>query len=273
MNKIIKNIDLEKNFNSGQVFNWYNVGSAYIVPIKSSLFKLNQLPNLEAKIELISGEFSDLGDYFDESNDYKKQYKSIAKKYPELAEAAEFCKGMTLLNQPYLEIIISFILSANNNIPRIRNSIQGIRESLGEVICEYEGETYYSFPTVDKLLEFEEEDFKKLGAGYRANYLYNSVRLLEAEDYNAWQNLSNKELIEKLKTLKGVGTKVAHCIALYGYGRREVFPVDTWIKKSLKKYYNLENLSEKQIEEKLLKKFGKDSALVQQIMFYAERFA
>ncbi len=272
MNKIVKNIDLKKNFESGQVFNWYDVDDFYIVPINQSLFKFIQLPNLEAKIELISGDFFDLKDYFDEKNDYKKQIAKIRKKYPELAEASKLCEGLVLLKQDYLEMLISFIFSANNNIPRIKNSINAMRTELGDKIAEYEGKSYYKFPNVEQMLKYGEDDFKRIGAGYRAKYLVKTIKMIsEIDDFENWQNLDNKTLISNLKTFQGVGTKVAHCVALYGYHRREVFPVDTWIKKALKKYYDLENLSEKEIEEKLLKKFGYDSALVQQIMFYAER--
>ncbi len=273
MQTIIKNIDLKKNVDSGQVFNWHDVDSSYIVPINNSLFKLTQLENLEAKVELIEGTFSDIGKYFDPDNDYKKQYERISKKYPELAEASERSRGVILLIQGHLEIILTFILSANNNIPRITNSIQTIRKNLGEKICDYKGNPYHKFPSIDALLTYTEEDFKKLGAGYRDKYLVSAIKTIaESDDFDEWEKFSDKDLILKLKSLKGVGTKVAHCIALYGYGRRKVFPVDTWIKKSLKKHYNLENLKEREIEEKLLKKFGYDSALVQQIMFYAERF-
>ncbi len=273
MQAIIKNIDLKKNVDSGQVFNWHDVDSSYIVPINNSLFKLTQLENLEARVELIKGDFSDLGNYFDTDNDYEKQYERISKKYPELAEASERSKGIILLKQAHLEIILTFILSSNNNIPRITKSIRTIRKNLGEKICDYKGKTYHKFPSIEALLTYTEDDFKKLGAGYRDKYLVSAIKTIaESEDFEDWEKLSDKDLILKLKQLKGVGTKVAHCIALYGYGRRKVFPVDTWIKKSLKKYYNLENLSDKEIEEKILKKFAYDSALVQQIMFYDERF-
>ncbi len=272
MSKIINNIDLKKVYESGQVFNWYDVGDSYIVPINDSLFKLTQLPDLAIEVDLVSGEFFDLKDYFDESVNYLDELDRISKKYPELAEAARISEGLILLKQDYLEILITFIFSANNNIPRIKNSIEMLRTELGDYICDYDGKAYYSFPSVQKMLTYTEDDFKRIGAGYRAKYLAKTVIMIaETEDFQDWQNLKNKDLIARLKTLHGVGPKVAHCIALYGYHRREVFPVDTWIKKALKKYYNLENLSEKQIEEKLLKKFGKDSALVQQIMFYAER--
>ncbi len=273
MDLLIKDIDLRKNYDSGQIFNWHDIGNeTYIVPIKASLFKLKQLDKDTASLTLIKGNIDDIGDYFDFNRNYALIYDKIAKEHPELADGVSYTRGIRLFKQDYLEMIITFMFSANNNIPRIKASINHLREKLGEKITEYNGITYYEFPKLERLSEFSEADFKEIGAGYRANYLFETIKKLsEDKAYNSWDALETKDLINKLKTLKGIGPKVAHCIALFAYGRWDVFPVDTWVKKALFSVYGMENINEKVIEKELLEKFADNSALVQQILFYCQK--
>ena len=164
-------------------------------------------------------------------------------------------------------MIISFIISANNNIKRIQLIIENICKRFGNRINDY-----YAFPTLKELEKASEEDFKGCGAGYRAKYLYKVVRELQNFNINEIYRLESENAIEKLLTLSGVGPKVADCILLFGFNKQDCFPVDTWIKKVYNEYFAKEKTENvKQIRKKLVSIFGNLSGYAQQYLFYYKR--
>ena len=129
---------------------------------------------------------------------------------------------------------------------------------------------FYAFPTRNQLLKATEQDFAELGAGYRAKYLFNVLRQVNEDDLTSWQVLETAELRNKLISLCGVGPKVADCVLLFGFGRGDVFPVDTWIHQMYNKYYsNLEN--REKIRQNLVSEFGLYSGFAQQYLFFFMR--
>ena len=182
-----------------------------------------------------------------------------------MEKALTFGSGIRILKQDHFETIISFIVSANNNIKRIKKILFAIREKFGT-----KKEDYYAFPTLSQLKTATVEDFKNLGAGYRAKYLYEVCRQLENEDLNEWLKFSTEELNKKLLSLMGVGQKVADCIMLFGFSKQDVFPVDTWIEKVYCTYFNEEH-DRKKIRQNLLETFGEKSGYAQQYLFYSMR--
>ena len=184
---------------------------------------------------------------------------------PILKEPIEFGKGIRILKQNLFETLISFIVSANNNIKRIQLILNRLRKSLGRDMGEY-----YAFPTRDSMLKKDETFFKEIGAGYRANYLYKVVRQVDENKLEEYRELPTLQLRNKLIELSGIGPKVADCILLFGYGRKDVFPVDTWIAKMYNKYYEpLEN--REVIRKNLTTQVGDLSGYAQQYLFYFMR--
>ena len=206
--------------------------------------------------------------YFEEFFDLKNDYSLIKKellKYDFMKEPIEFGNGIRILKQNLFEMLISFIISANNNIKRIQLIINRMKEEIGE-----KKNGYYAFPTREKMLLKDEEFFKKIGAGYRAKYLYQVIRQIDEEKLNNFMLLPTDELRKELVKLMGVGPKVADCILLFGYGRQTVFPVDTWICQMYNKFIGEEENREV-MRKNLVEMFGDYSGYAQQYLFYFQR--
>ena len=207
--------------------------------------------------------------YFENFFDLKTDYsvlKNRLSKYDILKEPIKFGSGIRILKQDLFETLISFIVSANNNIKRIQLILNRMREQLGEDMG-----TYHSFPKREKLLAVDESFFTEIGAGYRDKYLFKVLRQIDEDILQSWQILPTDELRNKLITLAGVGPKVADCVLLFGFGRGDVFPVDTWIEKMYHKFYGEDISNREQIRKKLTDEFGLLSGYAQQYLFYFMR--
>jgi len=208
---------------------------------------------------------SDYTTYFEQFFDLKTDYANIKKKLAKheiMKLPLKKGGGIRILKQNLFETLISFIVSANNNIKRIKAILWRIRELFGRDMGGW-----HAFPTRKELLKATEEDFVTLGAGYRAKYLYKVLREVDEQILESWRVLSTEDLQKKLIELSGVGPKVADCIMLFGYGRQDVFPVDTWIAQMYNKYYGDED-NRKTIRKKLIEEFGKLSGYAQQYLFF-----
>ena len=221
--------------------------------------------------------------FFDLKTDYAKIKKSLSA-HDIMKAPVKFGHGIRILKQDLFETLISFIISANNNIKRIQLILGRLREKYGAKMGDF-----FAFPTREQLLTATEGDFAALGAGYRAKYLFQVLRQIDEKTLAEWQNLATGELRAKLVSLAGVGPKVADCILLFGYGRGDVFPVDTWIEKMFWKFYgdefeqnvqkNAKNgaflqenvLSREKIRHFLTDKFGLLSGFAQQYLFFYMR--
>lgn len=207
-------------------------------------------------------------DYFENFFDLKTDYGEIKKKlkkYDILTKPIEYGHGIRIVKQDLFETVISFIVSANNNIKRIQMILDRMRQKLGQNMGDY-----YAFPTREALLSVNEEFFTNIGAGYRAKYLYETVRLIDEKTLKEWDLLSTPDLRKKLIGLSGVGPKVADCILLFGYGRGDVFPVDTWMAQMYNKFYEHQENREA-IRYNLTKQFGQLSGFAQQYLFFFMR--
>ena len=207
-------------------------------------------------------------DYFENFFDLKTDYGEIKKKlkkYDILTKPIEYGHGIRIVKQDLFETVISFIVSANNNIKRIQMILDRMRQKLGQNMGDY-----YAFPTRESLLSVNEEFFTNIGAGYRAKYLYETVRLIDEKTLKEWDLLSTPDLRKKLIGLSGVGPKVADCILLFGYGRGDVFPVDTWMAQMYNKFYEHQENREA-IRYNLTKQFGQLSGFAQQYLFFFMR--
>lgn len=252
--------NIEETLECGQVFRFKKEDNGYILFSKDHFAKILDDGN-DYIIECDDVDY--FKNYFDLDRDYKK-IQDIYINDSFLQDAIEYGKGIHLLRQDKLEMIISFIISQNNNIPRIKGIIEKICENLGE-----KKEFYYAFPTLEKLASAGEEFYKSIGAGYRAAYLdrvSNELLNINIDDLN---NLSTIELREKLLSLYGVGRKVADCILLFAFNRYDVFPVDTWILKVFENEYK--GVPADKLAPLLVKKYGLYSGFVQQWLFFNER--
>ena len=246
----------------GQVFSFFkNENGNYVV--LSTDKKAVILENEDGfVIETDSPEYFE--DYFDLKIDYGA-VKDKLRKFDILKSPIEYGYGIRILKQNLFETLISFIVSANNNIKRIKMILNRIREKYGKKMSGF-----YAFPTRVELMKATENDFAELGAGYRAKYLFEVLRQVDEQTLIEWKTLSTRELRNKLISLMGVGPKVADCVLLFGYGRQYVFPVDTWIEQMHDRFYTHEPNREK-VREKLVSEFGKLSGYAQQYLFFFMR--
>ena len=201
--------------------------------------------------------------YFDLDTDYSAIKKDIAKN-DYIKKAINYGSGIRILRQNLLEVIIGFIVSANNNISRITKTMQKIRE-YGE-----KKDNYYAFPTLSRLNDITIQDFKDMGAGYRAEYLYQTIRQLNDVDLPKTKQWDTQKLKKWLLSLYGVGPKVADCILLFGYGRCDCFPVDTWIEKVYLDIFKTKQ-SRLKMSSDLVQYFGKNAGYAQQYLFFYKR--
>ena len=218
--------------------------------------------------------------YFDLDRNYEQIKKELSKKDEYMKTSIAYGKGIRILNQDLWETIISFIISANNNIPRIKGIIERLSKTYGNKI-EWNGKEYYTFPTPMQLKDVTVEEYRKLGLGFRDIRLYETTKMIlegKVDLQELKNNPNTTEVREKLLTLSGVGAKVADCILLFSDLKRlEVFPIDVWVRRVMNDLY-IQNedetkVSKKQIENIAIKKFGNLAGLAQQYLFYWRREA
>ncbi|HKL73635.1 MAG TPA: DNA glycosylase [Clostridia bacterium] len=254
--------DIEHILDCGQVFRYRKVDDCYTVFAKNT----NCLLHRENGCVIIKTNFIDFFvNYFDLNRDYGK-IKEELREFEGLSEAIDFGSGIRLLNQDPLEMIISFIISANNNIPRIKMIIERICEQLGE-----NKGTYYAFPTLGELESADENFFRAIGAGYRAKYLVKVCKELRNFDLEEIVSLDTDAARKRLIALTGVGRKVADCILLFAYKKTDLFPLDTWTKKV---YANLcfeDTCNVDVMSKNLVDRYKYLSGYAQQYLYYYYR--
>ena len=252
-----EDFDIKQILECGQVFSYQKKEESYLV---FSADKKAEVFENEKGYVIKTGDTDYFENYFDLKTDYGK-IKNTLSKYAILKDPIKFGSGIRILKQNLFETLISFIVSANNNIKRIQLILNRLREKLGENMG-----SFHAFPTREELLTVDVSFFKEIGAGYRDKYLHKVVRQIDEKTLYEWGSLPTKELRKNLISLAGVGPKVADCILLFGYGKGDVFPVDTWIKKMYNKYYdNIDN--REKIRNNLTSQFGDLSGYAQQYLF------
>lgn len=282
---VIKNQDsfeLEDIFECGQCFRWNKEeDSSYTGVIKNGVINVKMLGNKIIFKGICDKEIKDIvEDYFDLTRDYSKIKKQLSEIDTYMKTSVEYGKGIRILNQDLWETIISFIISANNNIPRIKGIIERLSAKYGKEI-DWNGKKYYTFPTPEELKEVSVEDYRKLGLGFRDIRLYETTKMIlenKVDLQKLRENPDTKEVREQLLTLSGVGPKVADCILLFSDLKRfEVFPIDVWVRRVMNDLYIKEEdetkVSKVKIEKIANEKFGNLAGLAQQYLFYWRRMA
>ncbi|HHV31015.1 DNA-3-methyladenine glycosylase family protein [Caproiciproducens sp. LBM24188] len=220
-------IDLAQTLECGQCFRWDHQPDGSYTGIASGRTLRVSEENLP---DIIKDPF--WNHYFDFDLNYTNIRAELAKKDPVLARAAEYAPGMRILNQEPWEALCSFILSQNNNIPRIRGLVARLCGEFGETL-EQGG---HAFPTPETLAELTEADLAPVRCGFRARYLIDAAKKVASGEIDLEQvrRLPLDEARAKLMTIVGVGPKVADCALLYGLHRLDAFPMDVWMKRAMR---------------------------------------
>lgn len=260
----LEDFDIRHILECGQIFRFEKLNEGeYVVYSKDKKCTVTQN---DSSAVIKSDDCEYFANYFDLARDYS-QIKQKLKGKPFMDEAIEYGHGIRILNQDKWEMLISFIISANNHIPRIKGIISRLCESLGKNMG-----SYYAFPTPEAMASKDEDFYKALGAGYRAKYLaVTSKAVADGFDLDSISEMDGSMANKKLCSLMGVGSKVADCILLFGYHKQDVFPVDTWIKKVYKDVVGENEDNNKVIREKLISIYGEYSGYAQQYLFFNKR--
>ena len=277
-----KSFELMHIFECGQCFRWNKQDDgSYTGVFKGNVVNVKKENNIITFTGVCKGDIKDIvTDYFDLNRDYDKIKKELSKVDSNLRKSIKYGEGIRILNQDLWETIISFIISANNNIPRIKGIIERLATNYGDKI-EWNNNYYYTFPTVEQLKNVTVEDYRKLGLGFRDIRLYETTQMILNKEVDL-EKLHNEpdtlKVREKLLTLSGVGPKVADCILLFSTLKRfDVFPIDVWVRRVMNELYikneDETKVNKKQIEKLAQEKFGNLSGIAQQYLFYWKREA
>lgn len=190
---------------------------------------------------------------------------SEAIKHSHMDKSIEWGRGIRILRQDKWECLCSFIISQNNNIPRIKKIITSLCEKYGQSV-EFLGKKHYTFPTAEALLKAGVEEIFNLKTGFRAKYIIDACEKVASGEVDL-EKIANEtsfeNCVDSLCKIKGVGLKVASCALLFGFDKTEAFPVDVWIKRVIENRFD-GNLD--------ITKFGKNGGIAQQYLFYYERY-
>ena len=281
----VENLDsfeLKDIFDCGQCFRWNEQeDGSYTGVFKGNVLNVKKEGNKVTFKGICNGDIKEVvEDYFDLNRDYEKIKEHLSKIDDNMKKSIEYGKGIRILNQDLWETIISFIISANNNIPRIKGIIERLSKNYGKEI-DYSGEKYYTFPTTEELKDVSVEKYRELGLGFRDIRLYETTKMIlnrEVDLDELRNNPNTMEVREQLLSLSGVGPKVADCILLFSDLKRfEVFPIDVWVRRVMNDLYihdeDETKVNKKQIEKIAQEKFGDLAGLAQQYLFYWRREA
>ena len=245
---------------SGRIVNLTFLPAAVAAEPNSSREILDGIMVLDNAVEADRGFWTE---YFDLNTDYELIKKALSDADPIVAQAIEFGGGMRILRQEPWETVVSFILSANNNIPRIKKCVESLATNFGEPAGEYRGKTYYNLPTAQALASLTEEDLDVCKLGYRAKYLISTANEIKFRGIETLEDCVHE--------LSGVGPKVANCILLFSLARLHRFPIDVWVRKVMHQLYGFDEKDTKGMNEFADRVFGPYAGIAQQYLFYFMR--
>lgn len=269
-------------FECGQCFRWNKqLDESYTGVFKGNVLNVSLEKGQIIFKGICNGNIQDIvNEYFDFHRDYYKIQENLSEIDEPLKTSIQYGKGIRILNQDLWETIISFIISANNNIPRIKGIIERLSQQYGKPIV-WRNQIYYTFPTPEALAKASIADLRTLGLGFRDKRVYETTKIIinkQVDLEKLKQEKNKKKIREILLTLPGVGPKVADCIMLFSTLKcLDVFPVDVWVRRVMNElYFQLpeENkLKREQIEKLAYEKYGNLAGIAQQYLFYWKREA
>lgn len=274
-----ESFELKDIFECGQCFRWNkNENGSYTGVINNGVLNVEKQGEKIIFTGILDEDIKEVVRfYFDLDRNYEEIKMQLSNIDKYLKTSVEYGKGIRILNQDLWEMIISFIISANNNIPRIKGIIERISKKYGTEI-EWNGEKYYIFPTPEQLGKATVEDLRDLGTGFRDIRIYETTQKVLSGEFNL-KEVQKKDTLyarDELLTLSGVGPKVADCILLFSTLKRfDVFPIDVWVRRVMNELYikkeDETKVSKNEIAKIAEKKFGNLEGLAQQYLFYWKR--
>lgn len=284
---VLKNIEAfepKHIFECGQCFRWnLEEDGSYTGIVGENVLNIKK----EQNNIIINGMYKDnakdvVKKYFDLDTNYEQIKKKLSAIDDNMKTSIEYGNGIRILYQDVWEALISFIISANNNIPRIKGIIERISKKYGKEII-WNNKSYYTFPTPEELSKATVTDLRDLGLGFRDTRVFQTTLMVKNNNINIYEleKIQDVETIrEELLKFPGVGPKVADCIMLFSMKKYEVFPIDVWVKRVMTELYFNKEINTKKVKinpdnKKILKyaenKFGKLAGLAQQYLFYWRR--
>lgn len=267
---IIKNpsdFSLTNIFDCGQCFRFNETKDAHFIGVAFNKVADLYMENSDVVIKNITKDefLKNWVSFLDLERDYSLIKKALNKDEV-LNKAIEYGSGIRILKQDFFECLISFIMSQQNNIPRIKKLVEGFCELFGEKLY-YNDKEYYTFPDVTRVKDITVNDLAPLKLGYRDKYVIDGIKKVANGEisYDLLNSLSYKKAKDELMKINGVGNKVADCVLLFSLLKGEAFPVDTWIKKAMEGLYNIDT---KDIDSYARLNFMEYSGFAQQYIFY-----
>ncbi|MBS6728922.1 MAG: DNA-3-methyladenine glycosylase 2 family protein [Lachnospiraceae bacterium oral taxon 082] len=266
-------LDMKKIAESGQIFRFNVYDDEYSLVAGDKLLFIKEDDDGYI-LSCSESEFEEFWiDYFDLRLDYSDFEKNIPADDLFLINAAEYSYGIRILNQDKWEMLISFIISQRKSIPAIKSSIEKLAKTYGKKIDMQvpdfiknidKNSEFFAFPTPKALADASIDDLNACSLGYRSPYIEASAKAVYRGDIDleALSKLDDNEILAALMSLKGVGIKVANCVALFGYHRIAAFPIDVWIKRMIDEHYE---------GEFPLKLYDGYAGVIQQYIFYYGR--
>jgi len=266
-------INLENTINSGQVFLWTKQKEFWYGINGQDILKINNLGKI---ISYSNKKY----DFFRNTDDMKKIIKSISKDKTTKIAVKKYL-GLRLIRQDSFQCFISFIVSSNSNIQKIKSSLEKISIKFGKKI-QFDNKEFYMFPEPKKIANATIQEIQNCGVGYRAKFIIDAAKMVESRqiDFDQLKKSNYQNAKETILTVPGIGNKVADCILLFSLDKLEAFPLDRWMIRILKKYYlekfelKTKSITEKQyntLHEKIIKHFGPYAGYAQQFLFKMER--
>ena len=272
--------ELPHIFDCGQCFRWNEEqDKSYTGVFKNNVLNVKKVNNKITFKGLVNGNIKEVvEDYFDLKRDYNIIKRELSKIDDNVKLSIKYGEGIRILNQELIETILSFIISANNNIPRIKGIIEKLSKQYGNEITWNE-KKYYAFPTLEQLKDVKIQEYRALGVGFRDIRLYETVHMLLDGTVNTsslYKEKDTRNIREKLLKLSGVGPKVADCILLFSDLKRfDVFPIDVWVRRVMNELYiknpDETKVNKKEIEKMAKERFGNLEGLAQQYLFFWKR--
>ena len=271
----VKDFNTDHIFDCGQCFRWNREADGSYTGIAGK-----RPANIACRDDTVIIDNADEGEldfwknYLDLDRDYGQIKQTLAAEDEVIRNAIDYGQGIRILNQNRWETIISFIISQNNNIPRIKGCIESLCRNFGEYAGTYRGEEYYSMPEPQVLASLDIEDLAPVRLGYRARYLIETSKQI-VEDGGAEfldsafdENTPGDEVYEYLTGLCGVGPKVANCIMLFCMQQYDSFPVDVWVKRVMNRLYGFDESDIKGMKKFAADKYMNLGGFAQQYLFY-----
>lgn len=278
---ITYDLDLSSTLDGGQSFNWRPgndgvwLGLIGNLPVKLSIDKHRNGSVVKAEYRLSPGgsDLDRLKWYLDLDTPYEAVRNRLSSD-DNLESIIRSVPKFNILNQDPWQTLVSFILSTQSNIPRIKRNLEDISIFANQLVTAF-GLSFYRFPNPHELAAMGENKLRGLGLGYRAKNLAAVASLISENTFNikTVSAMPYKDAKQYLMALPGVGPKVADCVLAFSMGHTSAFPVDRWVSRGVKRMYsNTVKYSDPDISKWGREKFGSDAAYVQQSIFYYERW-